>query len=86
MALLAPGDLQKKKKRTDRQTDRQTDGHDYRAKCIDNGDTFLFIYPRQVRRGRAAEEWIDGHPARASQALKRGRRLASLANPPLRGC
>ena len=38
VALLAPGDLQKKQKRTDRRTDRRTDGHDYRAKCIDNGD------------------------------------------------
>jgi hypothetical protein len=36
----------KKNAKTDRRTDAQTDGHDYRAKCIDNGDTFLFIYPR----------------------------------------
>jgi hypothetical protein len=28
-------------KRTDRQTDRQTDRHDYRAKCLDNGETLL---------------------------------------------
>ena len=51
VALLAPGDLQKKQKRTDRRTDRRTRLQqgciklwiilytlDYRAKCIDNGD------------------------------------------------
>ena len=36
VALLAPGDLPKKKK-----TNGQTDGHDYRAKCLDNGETLL---------------------------------------------
>ena len=37
VALLAPGDLPKKKKLTD----GRTDGHDYRAKCLDNGETLL---------------------------------------------